>query len=388
MIDLSALQTWCEGQHAWSRELLETLVRLESPSHDKAAVDRCGAELLRRLETCGARCARIPTLDRGDHIRADITGDGTQTLILGHFDTVWDVGQIERMPFTEKDGRLYGPGIFDMKSSIAVALLAMRALAELQMQAPRVTMLWTTDEEVGSVTSRALIEQHASRNHAVLVVEPSLPGGSAKTRRKGCGEFTLTVHGISAHAGIDPQKGASAIHELARQIVALEAFTDLDRGISLNAGTIAGGTRPNVVAEQASATVDVRVPTKADGVRIEAALRALGPTDPRTRLEIEGGFDRPPFERTDAVIRLYEQARDVAATLGRSLGEGGTGGGSDGNFTGALGVPTLDGLGPEGDGAHALHEHVILSDLPWRAAFLAGLLERLNTQNSLTAEGF
>jgi glutamate carboxypeptidase len=382
------LLDFCSSRLDQLRADIETLVRLESPSTDKAAVDRCGNALSALLENAGATVTRVAQVSRGDHLVAEFAGGPARVLVLGHFDTVWDVGQIERMPFTEKDGRLYGPGIFDMKSSIAVALLAMRALAELQMQAPRVTMLWTTDEEVGSVTSRGLIEQHASRNHAVLVVEPSLPGGSAKTRRKGCGEFTLTVHGISAHAGIDPRKGASAIHELARQIVALEAFTDLDRGISLNAGTIAGGTRPNVVAEQASATVDVRVPTKADGVRIEAALRALGPTDPRTRLEIEGGFDRPPFERTDAVIRLYEQARDVAATLGRSLGEGGTGGGSDGNFTGALGVPTLDGLGPEGDGAHALHEHVILSDLPWRAAFMAALLVRLNTQNSLTAEGF
>jgi len=375
------LLDFCSSRLDQLRADIETLVRLESPSTDKAAVDRCGNALSALLENAGATVTRVAQVSRGDHLVAEFAGGPARVLVLGHFDTVWDVRQIERMPFTEKDGRLYGPGIFDMKSSIAVALLAMRALPELQMRTPRVTMLWTTDEEVGSVTSRTLIEQHAARSDAVLVVEPSLPGGSAKTRRKGCGEFTLTVHGVSAHAGIDPRKGASAIHELARQVVALEALTDLDRGISLNAGTIAGGTRANVVAEQASATVDVRVPTKADGVRIEAALRALGPTDSRTRLEINGGFDRPPFERTDGVIRLYEQARDVAATLGRSLGEGGTGGGSDGNFTGALGVPTLDGLGPEGDGAHALHEHVIVSDLPWRAAFLAALLERLNTQN-------
>jgi glutamate carboxypeptidase len=283
------------------------------------------------------------------------------------------------MPLVEKEGRLYGPGIFDMKSSIAVALLAMRALTELQVRAPRVTMLWTTDEEVGSQTSRAIIEAQAARSDAVLVVEPSLPGGSAKTRRKGCGEFTFTAHGVPAHAGIDPGKGASAIHELAHQIVAIESMTDLDGGISVNVGTVSGGTRANVIAEHATASIDVRVPTMADARRIEAAIRALRPRHAGTRLEVEGGFDRPPLERTEGVAMVYEHARQAAAALGRTLGEGGTGGGSDGNFTAALGVPTLDGLGPEGDGAHALHEHVIIKDLPWRAAFLAALMERLNT---------
>ena len=243
MIDLSAVQAWCEGQHAWSRELLETLVRLESPSHDKAAVDRCGAELLRRLETCGARCARIPTLDRGDHIRAEISGEGTQTLILGHFDTVWDVGQIERMPLREEDGRLYGPGIFDMKAGLATTLLALRALHAVPGAArPRVVMLWTTDEEVGSRTSRRLIEDEARRSGAVLVLEPSLPGGAVKTSRKGCGEFELVVRGVPAHAGLDPGKGASAIHELARQILVARALQDLDRGITVNVGVVSGGT--------------------------------------------------------------------------------------------------------------------------------------------------
>jgi glutamate carboxypeptidase len=187
------------------------------------------------------------------------------------------------------------------------------------------------------------------------------------------------VQGVSAHAGIDPRQGASAITELAHQVVALQAFADLDRGISVNVGLISGGTRANVIAEHASAVIDVRVPTMSDGARIDEAIRALRPQDPRVRLDIEGGFDRPPLERTEGVIDLFEQARQVAATLGRSLGEGGTGGGSDGNFTAALGVPTLDGLGPEGNGAHAQHEHVVVSDLPWRAAFLAALMERLNT---------
>jgi len=373
------LLDFCSSRLGQLRADIETLVRLESPSTDKAAVDRCGDALTTLLASAGASVKRVSQSACGDHILAEFAGGPAGVLILGHFDTVWDVGQIERMPFVEKDGRLYGPGIFDMKSSIAVALLAMRALIELGMRAPRVTMLWTTDEEVGSLTSRALIEEQAAQHDAVLVVEPSLPGGSVKTRRKGCGEFTLTVHGVSAHAGIDPGNGASAIHELARQIVALQALTDLDRGVSVNVGKVAGGTRGNVIAERATAAIDVRVPAMTDAVRIEALIRGLRATDLATRLEVEGGFDRPPLERTDGVVRLYHEARQVAERLGRTLGEGGTGGGSDGNFTAALGVPTLDGLGPQGDGAHAVHEHVLVADLPWRAAFLAALIERLNT---------
>jgi glutamate carboxypeptidase len=288
------------------------------------------------------------------------------------------VGQLERMPLVERDGRLHGPGVFDMKSGIAVAMLALRALAEhSRLDSTKVVFLLTTDEEVGSGTSRAAIEAEARRSHAVLVMEPSLPGGAAKTSRKGCGEFELVVHGISAHAGLDPGKGASAILELARQIERIAAIQDLVRGISTNVGVIGGGTRPNVVAAEARATIDVRVPTMADAARVEAELRGLTPTIEGTRLELSGGIDRPPLERTAAVQRLFHEAKAVAAILGHELGEGGAGGGSDGNFTAALGVPTLDGLGPAGDGAHALHEHVVLSDLTWRAALVAGLIARL-----------
>jgi glutamate carboxypeptidase len=274
---------------------------------------------------------------------------------------------------------LHGPGIFDMKAGIAIAMLAVRALAARDGRPlPRVVMLWTTDEEIGSGTSRRIIEDEARRSAAVLVLEPSLPGGAAKTSRKGCGDFQLIVHGISAHAGIDPGNGASAILELAQQIVAIQELQDPDRGISLNVGVVAGGSRTNVVAERAQASIDVRVPTMADAARVEQALRGLQPRVRGTRLEIHGGVERPPLERSPQVLRLYGQAKTVAAALGRELLEGGTGGGSDGNFTAALGVPTLDGLGPRGDGAHALHEHVELEDLPWRAAFLAALLVRLN----------
>ena len=374
----SDLLAWCEARRGWLRETIETLVGLESPSTDKAAVDRCGAELSRRLEAFGGAVTRLGGGARGDHIRAEFAGSAHRVLLLGHIDTVWPVGQLERMPLREEAGRLHGPGIFDMKAGVGVAMLAVRALRELALpDAPGVTMLWTTDEEVGSETSRAAIESCARESEAVLVLEPSLPGGAAKTSRKGCGDFELTVHGVSAHAGLDPGKGASAIHELAHQIVAIAGLQDPGRGVTLNVGRISGGSRTNVVADFAHASIDVRVPTLADAATIERSLRELRPRLARTRLEIEGGVSRPPLERGPGVIRLYNAAREVARELGQDLREGGAGGGSDGNFTAALGVPTLDGLGPRGDGAHALHEHVELEDLTWRAAFVAALLSRL-----------
>jgi len=363
------------------RDTVEALVKLESPSDDKPAVDRCGEELTRRLTAIGAEVTRSAQNTCGDHVRAEwrptISGDTAPILLLGHFDTVWPIGTLERMPLHEHDGRLHGPGIFDMKAGIAAAILAMRALRERRGVTPHVVMLWTTDEEIGSATSRVLIEETARASSAVLVLEPSLPGGAAKTSRKGVGEFELTVHGVSAHAGLDPGKGASAVHELARQVLALEALQDPDRGITINVGVISGGSRTNVIADRASAKIDARVQTMEDAARLEEAIHSLRPTRSSIRLEVSGGIGRPPLERSAFVIRLYEQARQVAAALGGNLREGAAGGGSDGNFTGALGVPTLDGLGPEGDGAHAVHEHVLLDNLSWRGAFLAGLIESL-----------
>jgi glutamate carboxypeptidase len=375
---MRALLDFARTEAPWLRETIESLVRLESPSTDKAAVDRCGVELAARLRAIGARVERLHQTKRGDHVRAELPGSGRPVLLLGHFDTVWPVGQLARMPLREEDGRLHGPGVFDMKAGIAVAMLASRAIREVAVAAPAIVMLWTTDEEIGSGTSRATIEAEARRSRAVLVLEPSLPGGAAKTGRKGCGDFELTVHGVSAHAGIDPGKGANAIHELAHQIAAIQALQDPARGVSVNVTVVSGGSRTNVIPDQARASIDVRVPTMEDARRIEAALRRLETRVSGTRLELAGSVGRPPLERSAHVVRLYEQARAVARELGRDLGEGATGGGSDGNFTAALGVPTLDGLGPEGDGAHALHEHVIVGDLAWRAAFLAGLLTRLH----------
>ena len=378
MSDLSALQRWCESDVTWLRERLETFVRLESPSDDKAAADRCGRDIAATLMQLGADVTIIPNSQRGDHVRAEIGSAGPQVLILGHFDTVWAIGQIERMPLRDDDGRLYGPGVFDMKAGVAVALQALRALQALPaIPTPRVVLLFTADEEVGSGTSRHLVEEEARRSGAVLVMEPCLPGGAAKTARKGCGEFELIVRGVAAHAGLDPGKGASAIHELAHQILAVSRLQDVERGITVNAGLVSGGTRSNVTAAEARATIDVRAVTMADTREVESGMRSLQPVDSRTVLEVSGGFERPPLERSAAGNRLYQMARQVAHDLGRDLAEGAAGGGSDGNFTAALGVPTLDGLGPQGGGAHALDEHVLVSDLPFRTALLAGLLGRL-----------
>ena len=287
--------------------------------------------------------------------------------MIGHFDTVWPIGQIETMPVRREDGRLYGPGSYDMKAGIAMTLLAARILIETdRLPARRIAMIWTSDEEVGSDTSRAILEAEARRSRAVFVLEPALAGGGVKTARKGVADFRIEATGISAHAGVEPDKGASAIHELAWQAVQLLALNDPPRGLTVNVGCIVGGTRPNVVAAEASMDVDVRIPTEADAVRVTTAITTLVPRDPRVRLRVSGGVNRPPMERTAGVAALYERAARISRQLGRELPEGATGGGSDGNFTAALGIPTLDGLGPDGAGAHALHEHVLIDSVPFR----------------------
>jgi glutamate carboxypeptidase len=379
---MKELLAHCEAHLADTLHTIETLVRLESPSTDKAAVDRCGDALSDMLGEAGAVVEVLSQPVRGNHLRARIRGEGRPVLILGHFDTVWPIGTLERMPLRRDGDRLHGPGTFDMKAGIALALGAVDALRAAGTPHPPITMLWTTDEEIGSATSRGTIEAEARQSAAVLVLEPALPGGALKTARKGCGEFELTVHGVAAHAGLDPGKGASAIHELAAQIAAIEQFQDLPRGISVNVGVVSGGSRPNVVAEEARATIDVRAPTREAAETVEAAFRGLHPVRPGTRLTIRGGFERPPMERTAAVATLFARASQVALSLGRELGEGSAGGGSDGNFTAALAVPTLDGLGAIGDGAHAAHEFVDVTALPWRAALLAGLLASLVSPHS------
>ena len=254
-----------------------------------------------------------------------------------------------------------------MKGGIAIGMLAVRALTEAALLADRLVMLWTTDEERGSATSRSAIEEERGRVGPCSCSSRRWSGGGVKTTRKGCGEFRITVRGVAAHAGVNPDQGASAVHELAYQIVDLQQVRDLAPGVSLNIGMIGGGTRPNVIAEEAHAIIDVRAATVGEAALVTATLQDRVSRIEGTRIEVTGGFDRPPLERTDAVARLYERARAIAARLGHDLQEGGTGGGSDGNFTAAQGIPTLDGLGALGAGPHALHEHIEVDGLSWRA---------------------
>lgn len=372
------LEAFVRTQEAWLHEVIDALVSIESPTDDKAAVDRCGAEFRRRAADSGFRVRIEPRADAGDHSVVEIGHGRPRILLVGHVDTVWPHGQVARMPLERKGGKLCGPGTLDMKVGVSMGLVATRAVFETARPATgTVAMLVTSDEETGSDTSRALIEAEALASDAVLVLEPALAGGPLKTSRKGIGQYHLTVAGVAAHAGVDPGKGVSAIRELARQIVAIEALHDLDRGVSVNVGVVAGGTRPNVVAESAHAVVDVRAPSLADAARLDEAFRRLQPHLPGARLTVTGGFERPPMERSAGVAALYAHAQAAAALLGQTVAEGGTGGGSDGNFTAALGVPTLDGLGAVGDGAHALHEHVEIDCLVPRTTLLAALIARL-----------
>jgi len=372
------LETFIRTHEAWLHEVIDALVTIESPTDDKAAVDRCGAEFRRIAAGIGMRVRVEPRSEAGDHSVVEIGVGRPRILLVGHVDTVWPHGQIGRMPLVRQHGRLSGPGTLDMKVGVSMGLLATRAVFETVPPASgTIAMLVTSDEETGSDTSRELIEAEALASDAVLVLEPALAGGPLKTSRKGIGQYQLAVTGVAAHAGVDPGKGVSAIRELARQIIAVEALHDLERGVSVNVGVVRGGTRPNVVAEEAHAIVDVRAPSLDDAARVDAAFRALRPVLPGARLVVTGGFERPPMERSKGVIALYEHAQAAAAALGQTVAEGGTGGGSDGNFTAALGVPTLDGLGGVGDGAHAIHEHVELDCLVPRTTLLAALIARL-----------
>jgi glutamate carboxypeptidase len=370
----------CAGRRDEILELTRELVSIESPSGDIVALDRCATRLIQALERAGGAVTRPRhSATTAAHVQATWPGRGPRVLVLGHFDTVYPLGQLQRQPIEIRDGRLFGPGAYDMKAGLAMAIGAIQAVAASTPldRRPAVTLLATADEEVGSASSRSLIEDLARESTAVLVLEPALASGAIKTARKGVGEFAIAVHGVSAHAGVDPSAGASAIHELARLVGALRALSDPARGLTVNVGTIEGGTRPNVVAEHARALVDVRIAYGSDAPGIEKAIHALRAEDPRVRVVVTGGINRPPMERTAAVARLFELARAVAEEQGWTLVEGATGGGSDGNFTAALGVPTLDGLGAVGDGAHAHHEHIVINDLAPRAALVAGLLARL-----------
>jgi glutamate carboxypeptidase len=354
------------------------LVNHETPSADKAALDALARALAERFAPLGPAIEVIPNAERGDHLRLRWDfgrGDAPPALILCHCDTVWPAGTLAERPVRIEDGRAYGPGIFDMKASLALTEYAIRALQALGLTPPRpVVALFTSDEEVGSPTSRALIEAQARASAYALVLESPLAGGRLKTARKGVGRFTVAITGRAAHAGIEPEKGISAVVELAHQILRLSDLADPAAGTTVNVGVVRGGSTPNVVPAEASARVDVRVTTLAEAARIEAAMAALRPVLPGATVTATGSFDRPPMERTPQSAALFERARAIAATLGQELTEGATGGASDGNFTAALGLPTLDGLGALGAGAHAADEHILIDSLPERAALLAALL--------------
>jgi glutamate carboxypeptidase len=325
---------------------------------------------------------RIESPEYGEHLRVRAFDDADEAsrsvLLVGHTDTVHARGTLRERPWREEGGRIYGPGIFDMKANCVLALEALRACSALDL-APRkpVVLLLTCDEEVGSLTGRPLIEEEARKAHTALVLEPSASGGRVKTARKGTGIFTISAHGVAAHAGLEPEKGASAILELARQTERLHSLNDPARGVSVNVGVFRGGTRSNVVAAEARAEIDLRFATNEDARRLEEAILNSRPFDNRVRLIVEGGVNRPPLERTAGVAALFELARGVAARLDFELGEAAVGGASDGNFAAALGVPVLDGLGVDGDGAHAAHEHIESAALARRGALIAGMIASL-----------
>ncbi len=361
--------------------LIRELVECESPSDNAAAVNRWVDLLASKLEG-RAKVKTFPGGRFGRHFRCEFILPGRkkegQILALGHSDTVWPLGTLASMPFRHAKGRLWGPGVLDMKAGVAFFLFAMQALVDLDVPVPRrVVLQLNSDEEVGSQTSRPLTEEAAKQSLAVLVLEPGAGlDGRLKTARKGVGDYTVTVHGRPSHAGVDFEAGASAILELARQITRIERFTNLKRGLTVNPGVISGGTRTNVVAALAQAEVDIRIARAADAAPLDRKFRALRPVDKRCRIEVTGGLNRPPMERTAATRRLFGIARGLASEMGLTLEESSTGGGSDGNFTAALGIPTLDGLGPVGVGAHAPTESILVNRIPDRVALLAALVSQ------------
>jgi glutamate carboxypeptidase len=362
---------------------IRELVEIESPSDNKAAVDRVAEVVAHKFSRLGSEVRVHPAKSFGNHLQVDFAGKSAKpVLLLGHYDTVYPLGTLATMPCRAVDNKLTGPGVLDMKSGIALMLHALAALQDWHKEAahgalPRpVTVLLVSDEEVGSDSSRSITESLAKKAAAVLVLEPSYGfQGDVKTARKGVGEYLIKVTGKASHAGLDFEKGANAILELARQIDRVSAFTELKKGLTVNVGIVSGGSRTNVVPADAAAQVDVRIARMQDAAGIDKKMRSLRPFNRKCKIAVTGGINRPPMERTAGVAALYAQAVGIARGLGWKLGEAAVGGGSDGNFTAGLGIPTLDGLGGVGDGAHATHEHILISELPRRAALVAGLIE-------------
>jgi glutamate carboxypeptidase len=366
---------WLSAFESEERELvldLERLVGLESPSDDAARVSEVATWIRERLRERGVPAERRPCPPRGDALLAALGPREGGTLLLGHLDTVWPVGTLSERPWRVEGGRAYGPGVFDMKAGIAVGMAVMTAFSR-QAKPPPVSLLLVPDEEIGSAASRELTVSLARRHRRVLVLEPS-QDGAAKVARKGCGTFRLRFSGRAAHAGLAPESGASALAELARFVLLVDRWADPAKGTTLTATVARAGSATNVVPEAAELAVDARAWSREETERVTAAIRGYTPADPRVTMAAEGGFDRPPLEPTAASTALYDTARRLAAALGLELGAVRVGGGSDGNLTAAAGIPTLDGLGPRGDGAHARDEHVVIDDLPLRAALVAALV--------------
>jgi glutamate carboxypeptidase len=361
------------------KALLQELVEVESPSKDKAAVDRAGELVAGWAEVLGGKVKRHKQKAFGDVLELQfgpVRSKRRRVLLLGHLDTVWPLGTLAKMPWREADGKLWGPGVLDMKAGVVMALKAIAALQELGAQRP-VTLLLNSEEEVGSPVSRAITERLARECTAVFVLEPA-QGLAYKTARKGVGHFELRVEGVGSHAGVDFEQGHSAVREAARLVERVSGFTDLSKGLTVNVGVIAGGTRSNVVAAECVTEVDVRIVRARDAVRVEKIFRGLKTTDKACRLTVSGGINRPPMERKAGTIALFRLAKKLAEEMGLELKEAATGGGSDGNFTAAMGVATLDGMGAIGAGAHAAHEHVVTKHLVERTALLAGMIARVS----------
>jgi glutamate carboxypeptidase len=359
-------------------KFLRGMVEIESPSDTKSAVDRCTSFVAERCKTLGGRVRLHRQKVFGDLLEVRFGPQRSRRkpiLLLGHLDTVWPLGTLKDMSFRVADGRVWGPGVLDMKAGVAMALTAIGILQEQEKLTRPIAMLLVSDEEVGSTVSRPVTEKIARQCETVYVLEPAQGlGGAYKTARKGVGNYSIHVRGVAAHSGIDFEHGHSAIVEMARQIERMTRFTELDRGITVNVGTVQGGTRSNVIAAEAHAEVDVRIAKAKDARRMDKQFRSLRVFDSKCSLHVEGGLNRPPMERTRGTVALYKQAAAYARALGFALDEAATGGGSDGNFTSALGVPTLDGMGAVGEGAHATHESLLLEHVAPRTALLAAML--------------
>ena len=373
-----------ESQKSEMIEFTRWLVEQESMSREAPALKQVTENLGERLAVLGGEVDLFNDPARGTTLRArfrtcaDDRKDQKRLLVVGHLDTVWPIGTLATRPFRIEQDRAFGPGIFDMKAGVMLSFFAMRAFMELGLSTRRnITLLMTCDEETGSTFSRPLIEEEARGAHAALVLEPPIPGGTVKTGRKGVGEFELIIRGRPAHAGNDPRAGVSAITELAHQVLAIEKLNDYDRGTTVNVGVAHAGVLSNVVAAEARALIDMRFRTVEDGKRITDALLNLRPVIEGARIEVRGGANRPPLVRTVESGLLFEHAKELASEIDLDLKEGSVGGGSDGNFIAAVGVPVLDGLGVDGAGAHAEHEHIILSDIPRRAALLTRLIQTI-----------